>query len=82
MPEILAPLRAVCSAICFIPILLFVIILFPWKYVDMPKGVTIETGEASSQVVAASTCAIFMGISIMVGWFLERQSWAILQRII
>jgi hypothetical protein len=72
IPEILAPLRAVCSAICCIPILVFVIILFLWKSVDLPNGVTIETCEASSQVVAASTCAIFMGISITVGWLLAR----------
>jgi hypothetical protein len=78
MPEILAPFRAVCTAICCIPLFGLVIILFLLKAVDMPKGVTIETGEASSQVVAASICAIFMGISITVGWLLDRQSRGIL----
>ena len=78
MPGILAPLRAVCSAICCIPLLVLLIILFLWKPVGIPKEVTIEAGEASSQVVAASTCAIFMGVSIIVGWLLDHQMWGIL----
>ena len=78
IPEILAPFRAVCSAICCIPILALAIILFLIKPLDLPKGITIETGEASNQVLAASTCAIFMSVSITVGWLLDRQSWGIL----
>ena len=78
MPAILAPVRAICSAICCIPLLVLVIILFLWKSVDMPKGITIETGEASGQIVAAFTCAIFMGVSISVGWLLDHQIWGII----
>ena len=78
MPEILATLRALCSAICCIPLLALAIILFVSKSVELPKGVTVETGKASDQVLAASICAIFMGISIIVGWLLDHQSWAYL----
>ncbi len=71
MLEILAPLCVVCSTICCIPLLALAIILFVSKSVDLLKGVTIETSKAGNQVLAASICAIFMGILIIVGWLLD-----------
>jgi hypothetical protein len=38
----------------------------------LPEEIVVETGEESNQVLAALTCGIFIGISIIVGWLLDR----------
>lgn len=48
----------------------------------LPMELALETGEASKQILAALICALFMGISIILGWALDRyigdSSWTIL----
>ena len=74
VPSILlvsARLRSVCSLVCFIPILVLTVILYGLK-AKLPAELVLETGEASKQILAALSCAIFMGLSIIVGWSLDR----------
>lgn len=66
-------LRAIFSAICFIPILALTrVLLGVLPNAKLPKGITVERGKASNQVLAAFICAIFMDISIIIGWLLDR----------
>jgi hypothetical protein len=66
-------LRSVCSLVCFIPLLVLTVILYGLQLkVKLPVELVLETGEASKQILAALTCAIFMGILIIVGWSLDR----------
>lgn len=71
MLEILLTFYVVYNTIYCIPLLSFTIILFLLKPVDMLKEVALETGKASGRVVAASTYAIFIGVSIVVRWVLD-----------
>jgi hypothetical protein len=65
-------LRSICSVVCLIPILVLTVILYGLRLkVKLPMELALETGEASKQILAALTCAIFMGISIIVGWTLD-----------
>jgi hypothetical protein len=71
IPAILAPLRIICSAICCISIIVLTIILYGLLSMakSLPKQIVAEAGEACNQVLAALTCAIFMGISTIAGLF-------------
>jgi hypothetical protein len=74
MPRIAALVRGLCSAICCIPLISLTIILHGIlsKSTDLPKGISVEAGEASGQVLVALTCAIFMGIFTVARWLLSR----------
>jgi MFS family permease len=76
---ILTLIRFICSLICCIPILALTVILYGPQL--KAKELTLERGEASSQVLAALSCATFMIISIVVGWLLDRYNGVLSWRI-
>jgi hypothetical protein len=68
-------LRSICSLICCIPLLALTVILYGLQLMaKLPMEVTLETGEASRQVLAALIFAVLMGVSTIFGWLLDRHS--------
>ena len=74
-PQIFTLYRIICSSICFVTLLAPTIILYGFlsASTDLTKEITIKKGEASKQVLVALSCAICMGISITLSWFLACQ---------
>jgi hypothetical protein len=67
--EISTLFRFICSGICSAPLIAITAILYGLQSrAELPKEISLETGEASRWVLAALTCAIFMVISIVVEW--------------
>lgn len=65
-------LCSACSVICCIPVLVLTVMLYGLRLkVKLPAGITLETGQASNQVLAALICALSMGISVIAGWLSE-----------
>jgi hypothetical protein len=59
--------------ICCIPLLALTVILYGLRLkAKLPMEITLETGEASRQVLAALIFAVLMGASSMFGWLLDR----------
>ncbi|CZR52100.1 uncharacterized protein PAC_01977 [Phialocephala subalpina] len=68
--------RRLCSVICCMSLTVLTIILYgilsKSKSMDLPKEITVKAGEASTQVLAAFTSAIFMGIFTIIAWVWDR----------
>jgi hypothetical protein len=68
-----AHLRSICSMICCTPLLALTVILYGLRLkAKLPMEITLETGEASRQVLAALIFAVLMGASPILGWLLDR----------
>jgi hypothetical protein len=67
--------RGICSAVCCMPLIALIIILYgilsKLKSMDLPKEITVEAGPASGQILVALICAIFMCIFTIAGWLLN-----------
>lgn len=67
--ELSTLLRFVCGVICTAPLVAITAILYGLQSrAELPKGVSLETGEASRWVLAALACALFMVISVVMEW--------------
>jgi hypothetical protein len=68
-------LRSICSLICCIPLLTLTVILYGLRLVaKLPVEITLETGEASRQILAALIFAVLVGVSTIFGWLLDCHS--------
>jgi hypothetical protein len=66
-------LGAVCSVICSIPLLVPTIILYGMCLeAKLPNGMSLETGEATHQILAALIFAQLLGASVVFGSLLDR----------
>jgi hypothetical protein len=82
-------LRSICSIICCIPLLFLTVILYGSRLkAKLPIEITLETSEASRQVLAALIFAVLMGSSIIFGYMqvaqgkygdVEKLSWRALE---
>jgi len=76
LPQIAAYARMLFSVLCCIPLIVLTAVLYgilsKSKSMDLPREIAVQAGEASTHVLAALACAIFMGIFTIIGWLWHR----------